>query len=139
MNETSHSDLQVQYNWTIQLKDLEDVFFYVTWYDCRKNNIDLRPWYEITIEIARRMGPRFMFSNRYGTGLHILATEDASIEFIRKALAECQKASYEMIISSTGSQGIRCKVCGRASYHQMDVKYLWCSKCETFHYEFVKI
>jgi len=137
MSEILHSNLSVKYCWTICLKDLSDIFFEVVWMTDKVSMDTETLWYIVTISISWQMGPEFIFDKSYGVDREP-PSEERSVEFIRKVLLDCVKDTYEINITENSRQSIKCKVCGMTSHYYMDVKYLWCHKCETFHYEFLK-
>ncbi len=137
MSEIFHSDLMIKYIWNIVLNDLSDVYFQVVWQTDKVAPDSESLWYIITISISRHEGPEYIFNKSYGvTGEP--PSKEKCVEYIRKILLDCVLDNYEIIITENSRQAIKCKDCGQTSHYYMDVKYLWCQKCNTFHYDFLK-
>jgi ribosomal protein L37E len=42
-------------------------------------------------------------------------------------------ATYEILRNEKGQESIRCRLCGRESFHPDDVKERYCAFCHVFH------
>jgi hypothetical protein len=137
MGEIFFSDQSIKHTWDIVLTDLSDVYFQVVW-QTDKVSFDIdASWWIVTISIARHEGPEYIFDKSYGVTGEV-PSERRSVDFIRKVLLDCVLNTYDIIIMENTRQAIKCKICGMTSHYYMDVKYLWCGKCNTFHYDFLK-
>jgi hypothetical protein len=46
--------------------------------------------------------------------------------------------SYVLVVTA-GCPGIRCLLCGKTSYHRMDIAQRYCGHCQVFHDDQAKL